>query len=298
MENYMIKLSKETAERHYKKFLSIHNFEDLTLEQKISVFYQDLEHDILKEITGKKDFFDQLNWLKENQEYVDRGKKTGSIPPTLVSNIHNFKIWRNQAVHGTEKADPFVDPVTYLNLFQTMIKTINFFSEVSIPVEVRNILDKKPELIKPGVTDETPQNINEKLGENESKKRISKELFLNLDRNNSAYSCINALVPQWAFNISNTKFKNDFYIILEDQKNKKLYCFYLPKGTINEPKKIFNQRNDKENKLSKRKPIKNKSIIIISTDDPNFTNKWSEIEEENKFQFIKYKKLEINYLNE
>jgi hypothetical protein len=120
---------------------------------------------------------------------------------------------------------------------------------------------------------------------------INEKLSLEINDKNSAYSSINALVSQWSFNISNTKFKNDYYIILEDQDDKILYCFYLSKGTIDEPKKIFNQRNDKENKLSNKKPIKNKSIIIIPKNDRSLTNNW----QGNEFQFIKYKILEMKY---
>jgi hypothetical protein len=272
----MAKLSKESANRLYEKLLAIYYFKYLTLAQKVSIFYQDLEHDILKKITEKKEFFDQLNWLKDNQIYIDHGKKTGSIPPTLVSNIHNFKIWRNEAVHGTEKAGPLVDPVTYLNLFQTMIKTINFFSEIPIPDEINSILAGKSELSKPGPTNGKPQNDSVKLGENGSRKVINEELFLNLDRSNSVYSSINARVSQWSFTIDNSHFNNNLYFILEDQNNKKLYCFLLKKGTIKNPKDIFNQRNDERRK--------NASIIIIPTNDKNFTNNWQKKE----FQFIKY----------
>jgi len=148
--------------------------------------------------------------------------------------------------------------------------------------KINGILDKKPESPKHRPTGK--KNKNEKLGENKSKRIIGEKLFLSLDRSNSAYSSINADVPQWSFNIHNSHFKNDLYVILEDQHEKKLYCFYLPKGTIDEPKKYFNQRNDKDDKENKRRPIRNKSIIIIPTSDKNFTNKW----EGKEFKFIKY----------
>jgi len=156
---------------------------------------------------------------------------------------------------------------------------------------MNSILDKETEPPKQRPKIIKLKNSNGKLGENESRKVINKKLSLNIDRGNSAYSSINALVPQWSFNIHNSHFDNDLYIILEDQDDKKLYCFYLPKGTINDPKKIFNQRNDNVKKGSNRKPIKNKSIIIIPTNDKNFTNRWQGKE----FQFIKFKILDMKY---
>jgi len=152
--------------------------------------------------------------------------------------------------------------------------------------KINSILDGKsePEPQKPRPTGEKPQNNKVKLGENESRKIINKKLSLHLDRSNSRYSSINARVPQWSFNIHNSCFNNDLYIILEDQDDKKLYCFYLKKETIKNPENIFNQRNTDERR-------KNESIIIIPKNDRNFTNNW----QKKGFQFINYKILEMRY---
>jgi hypothetical protein len=289
----MIKLSKEIAEWHYKKLLAIHNFEYLSLAQKVSIFFQDLEHDILREITEKQEFFAQWSWLKDHQLVIkDHGNETGFIPQTLVSDIHSFKPWRNEAVH---KASPSIDIITYLKLFQTMAQTISFFSGVQLTVEINNIINNHFNI------NNNNQNINSnkkpkteennKLKKNKAISTINKELSLSLNDKNSAYSSINALVSQWSFNISNTKFESDYYIILEDQDDKILYCFYLPRGTITEPKKIFNQRDENENEVKNRKPIKNKSIIIIPKNDKSLTNNWQGKE----FQFRKYLKAKIEY---
>jgi len=289
----MAKLSKETAEWHYKKLLAIHNFEYLSLAQKVSIFFQDLEHDILREITEKQEFFDQWNWLKNHQSVIiDHDNKTGFIPPTLVSDIHSFKPWRNEAVHTAYSS---IDIVTYLKLFQTMAQTIKTFSGIQWTFEINNIINNQL------IIENNNQNINsKKITKEEEKNKLKKnkaisiindKKSLKLNDKNSAYSSINALVSQWSFNISNTKFENDYYIILEDQEDKILYCIYLPKGTINNPKEYFNQRNDEEKKGSKRKPIRNKSIIIIPKNDKSLTNNWQGKE----FQFIKYKILEMKY---
>jgi len=290
----MTKLSKETAEWHYKKLLAIHNFEYLSLAQKVSIFFQELEHDILRKITEKQEFFEQWNWLKSHQLSINvHDNKTCFIPPTLVSDIHSFKPWRNEAVH---KASPSIDIVTYLKLFQTMAQTIRFFSGIEWTVGINNVINNHLNINnnKQNISSSKKQKKdeeNKKLGKNKAINFINEKLSLDINDKNTAYSSINALVSQWSFNISNNKFKNDYNIILEDQEDKILYYFCLPKGTIDEPKKIFNQRDEEDNELRKRKPIKNKSIIIIPKYDKSFANNWQGKE----FSLIKYKKLELKY---
>jgi len=129
----MAKLLKELAEWHYEKAVALHYFKYLTLAQKASIFFHDLEHDILRKITGKHEFFEQWNWIKDKQ-----GNKEGLVPPTLVSDIHSFKPWRNEAIH---KASPEIDIVTYLKLFQTFVQTIKYFSDVPWTNDINNILN-------------------------------------------------------------------------------------------------------------------------------------------------------------
>lgn len=137
----MNKLSRELAEYYYEKLSAIHNFKYLSLAQKVSIFFQDLEHDILSKITGKQEFFDQWNLLKDNQlQIIDKNKKIGSVPPTLVTDIHSFKPWRNEAVH---KSSPSINMVTYLKLFQTIAQTINYFSEIEWSNDINNIINNQ-----------------------------------------------------------------------------------------------------------------------------------------------------------
>jgi hypothetical protein len=86
----MAKLSKEKAEWHYDKLLALHYFDYLTPAQKVSIFYHDLEHDILKEITGKKEYFDQYNWLKDNQIRFERNIKKGYLRKSFIDDIDNL----------------------------------------------------------------------------------------------------------------------------------------------------------------------------------------------------------------
>jgi len=134
----MAKLSKEKAEFHYKKLLALHNFEYLTLAQKVSIFYHDLEHDILKDITGKKEYFDQFNWLKDNQIRIERNIKTGEIPKVNIGDIDNLKNWRNEGIHENKMPEP-----KYKSHLHTMAQTISFFSEIPIPEEITNLYENK-----------------------------------------------------------------------------------------------------------------------------------------------------------
>jgi len=138
----MAKLSKEKAEIHYKKLLALHNFEYLTPAQKVSIFYHDLEHDILKDITGKKEYFDQFNWLKDNQIRIERNIKTGEIPKVNIGDIDNLKNWRNECIHENKMPEP-----KYKSHLHTMAQTIYFFSEIPIPEEITNLYENKTILI-------------------------------------------------------------------------------------------------------------------------------------------------------
>jgi len=274
----MVKLPKETAEFYYEKMVAIHFFQWLTLAQKVSIFFQDLEHVILRKITEKDDFFEQWNYLRDHQS-TNKNTNISSIPPTLISDLHNFKPWRNEAVH---RAFPSIDKITYLKLFQTMAQIIRHFSGIQWTVEINKIINDQTNVSvsKKNINTKTEEKI--KLGKKETIKIINEKLSLNIDDKKSAYSSINELVPQWSFNISNEKFESDYHIILEDQNEKVIYYFYIKRGVLENYSKLFNQRNDKR--------VTNKSIIIIPV-NKKFINTWNGKE----FNFNQYKLLEINY---
>jgi len=147
----MAKLSKEKAEWHYDKLLALHYFEYLTLAQKVSIFYHDLEHDILKEITGKKEYFKQGDWLKENQVRFERNIKTGEIPKVNISDIDNLRNWRHEGIHENN-----MPKAKYISHLHTMAQTICFFSEIPIPENICDILENKPEKRRPLVKIKRP----------------------------------------------------------------------------------------------------------------------------------------------
>jgi len=132
------RLSPESANKHYLKLEGIHHSDYLSLAQKVSIFQHDLEHNILKEITGKQDFYNQLNWLKDNQIRMINGNKQGFIEPTLVSDIENLKKWRNKGVHQDD-----MPKAKYDSHFYTMAETIKFFSSIPWSEEINSIINNK-----------------------------------------------------------------------------------------------------------------------------------------------------------
>ena len=281
----MHQLSKESAEKYYSILLDIHQW-GIDYAIIVPIFKNLLEIGILNEVTGKNHFEDkyennkfietgQRKELENNKEILDRygDKIKGEVRKDLFTGIIDLFAKRNIAEHQKK-----IKYAVYLGTLNTIAETINCFSKIQIPDKINSILDGKLKT-GPKPTGGKPKN-NEKLGENKSKRIISKELSMNLNRNNSVYSSINDRHSQWSFNIDNSHFKNDLYIILEDQYDNKLYCFYLKKGIIENPENIFNQRDDDYRTDT--------SIIRIPTNDINFTDT-------NDFQFIKYKKLEMSY---
>jgi len=158
----MAKLSKEKAEWYYDKLLALHYFKYLTLAQKVSIFYHDLEHDILKNVTGKKEYFEQFNWLKDNQIRFERNIKTGEIPKINISDIDNLKNWRNEGIHENNMPEP-----KYKSHFHTMAQTICFFSEIPIPENICDILENKPKnrtsIVKIKRTRKTKTPVNNEI---------------------------------------------------------------------------------------------------------------------------------------
>jgi len=135
------KLSKESAEKYYKKLLQYHN-DDRELTKKVHDFYHDLEHYILKEITGENVYYDQFGVLLKNQRKWEQGRTTGEISPTIVSGINFLSKWRVEAVHYNE-----MDCTIYKALLRIMVLTIFEFSDVPITDELEEIFNNQPQQI-------------------------------------------------------------------------------------------------------------------------------------------------------
>jgi hypothetical protein len=166
-------LSRESAERQYDLLLESYHSKR-GLGSKVSGFFHDLEHDILKEITGIQMFFDkfdpndrdkpfkekriieqgQWGWLIEHQEHLDRNGERmddGFIARTIISGISDLKPWRNKGEHDNE-----MTPVKYLNFIQTMADIISFFSGVPIPENINKIIHNQA---VGGFPDGSTQNV-------------------------------------------------------------------------------------------------------------------------------------------
>ena len=78
---------------------------------------------------------------------------------------------------------------------------------------------------------------------------------------NSVYSNQNNVKDVWWLEPSFDKFNHDFFMLLNKPKENKLLIFKIPNGTIDNPKVIFNQRNDK-----------NASKIIIPISDSAYVD--------------------------
>jgi len=88
----------------------------------------------------------------------------------------------------------------------------------------------------------------------------------------------NTKPPIWWCDISNKKFNSDIHLLLKDQREKILYYFFIERGSINNPEKLFKQKKT------------NMSSIKIRIGDENFADIYG-----TKFQFKKYLKAEIRY---
>jgi hypothetical protein len=98
--------------------------------------------------------------------------------------------------------------------------------------------------------------------------------------NTTTYSNIIPALESWWFQISNDKFKSDFYFVLHNDKSKQLFVLKVPANTIKTPGTYFNQRNDKYRKDT--------SNIYIPTSGTSF-------KEKNGFDFTSFLIENISY---
>lgn len=97
-------------------------------------------------------------------------------------------------------------------------------------------------------------------------KRDAIDLFntkgYSLNNNNTIFSNINKSKDVYWLEPHNDKFKDFFYIILNDSINNKLHLFHIESNQITNPEKEFEQRNDKDY-----------SKLIIKYSDNSFIDK-------------------------
>ena len=68
----------------------------------------------------------------------------------------------------------------------------------------------------------------------------------------------------WGFTRDNDHFNNDTHMILNDHKKRQLHYFFIKSGTIQTPRAIFSQRQDKDC-----------STIVIPVSANNFKEEYS-----------------------
>jgi hypothetical protein len=107
---------------------------------------------------------------------------------------------------------------------------------------------------------------------------INNQYHLGLNSYNTTFSNINGSVPLWWFEPASEKFKFDFNLVLNNNRNNTLYYFCIPEGEIRNPREIFYVRQD--NYLLQLK---------ININNYNFTDNYS------GFNFRNYLREVIHY---
>jgi hypothetical protein len=94
-------------------------------------------------------------------------------------------------------------------------------------------------------TDLIEKLVNAQMNKSKAIKLASTKSGSRLMDSNTIYSNIVTAQNGWWLQPNNDKFKNELFMILHDDRSKKLYCFRIPANTITHSERHFNQRNDK-----------------------------------------------------
>lgn len=86
--------------------------------------------------------------------------------------------------------------------------------------------------------------VNDQMNKSKAIKLAATKIT-SLSNSNTIFSNINAAQNIWWLEPNNNKFRNDLFIILNNDKDRELYYFKLPANTISNPNNHFIQRNDK-----------------------------------------------------
>jgi len=151
LENKKIYISEKSAQKYYKNILAFHKIE-FSPPTKVSTLKNVLENEILVEASGIQHYYDksengtaikgQKSWLLDNKEKNrDRrgNPESGDIQSVIVSSIITAFEQRNIAEHDKTK----ITYATYFGIFDTVAKTISFFSGLPIPDEILSICNQK-----------------------------------------------------------------------------------------------------------------------------------------------------------
>jgi len=136
-----IYISGNNAQIYYDELLNLHYYQTDYLYNKVPILKNLMEYEILKEVTNITHFKSpyetgQLKWLKDNMEKMDKNGNiiNGFIPKEIITGIEHLFAERNVAEHQQK-----MNYAAYLGHFNKVAETINFFSKIDIPEEIKNI---------------------------------------------------------------------------------------------------------------------------------------------------------------
>jgi len=225
----MTYISKGNALIYYDELLKNYNYDSRYLYIKVPCLKNIMENEILKEVTGINHFknpyeLGQLKWLKDNIEKRNKNGDiiNGFIPKQIVSGNEHLFDQRNTAEH-----DKKMSKATYLGIFDTIAKTINFFSGIDIPKEIIDICE--------GTNENTKQKIN-------INKNSNKKTKVNNDNVWTGYYFVNTGISDdpnrnWKFNIkynfiSAGNKKIHVTQIKGLKKGDKIFAYFSEKGYV------------------------------------------------------------------
>jgi hypothetical protein len=145
-------------------------------------------------------------------------------------------------------------------------------------IKEEKVISKKTSIVDEGIIIENL--IKNQMNKSKAMQIAYSKSLTGLTNSNTIFSNIISVQDGWWLQPFNDKFKNDLYIMLNDERSHKLYVFKLPANTIINPSLHFKQRDDKYRT--------NCSDIYISTSGIRFLEK-------NTFDFNKFLIEEIEY---
>jgi len=202
--------------------------------------------------------------------------------PSFIDESQKIKI-KEKILNGNIKPNKdgnYEIPISYTSLDETasICFVEKHFMDLKTILQVENKIRHNPDAV---VIEDEP--IVEILDKNEAINRVNSELDLDLNESNTKVSGVEKVNKIWWLSVKDSKFNDDFHLILNDAKKRILYYFFIPKNDIAAPKKIFYHRPHPNDDISQ---------IKIHPDDPEFTDTVKTVD---RLQFKKYLKKEIKY---
>jgi hypothetical protein len=227
------KISKENARIYYDELIKNFRY-DTSYYLKVPILKELIENEILKEVTKISDFKihceseGQWKWLKDRMEIrLKNGDiKEGFIPQDIISGIELLSKQRNVAVHKKD-----INYADYLGLFNTVAKTINFFSNINIPKDIVNICEGE------GKSKNNKPKINVNNDSNKKTKAKNKNNWSDYWFVNTGIGKDTLRVRKWAYNekhkfVSAGDGEPHLRNIKKLKKSDKIFAYISKKGYV------------------------------------------------------------------